>query len=175
MCLVILPHSSAWQDHLKTLDQLRMWLSEQGQDGANEEMMTQGGLEAGTLIDMIEQQIASGLPTNVSHQKVLRELRDIMGGNREVEFIDRSDADATTRPKPQEQRAKIEDLPRLGRWVMRVEQLEKGAWLTYRDKAGQKVRMQLAWVNRADHPWEHAPLQPHLTVSDLMALCQAFG
>jgi putative hydrolase of the HAD superfamily len=35
--------------------------------------------------------------------------------------------------------------------------------------------MQLAWVNRAEHPWEHAPLQPHLTVPDLLALCQAFG
>lgn len=34
--------------------------------------------------------------------------------------------------------------------------------------------MQLAWVNRGEHAWEHAPLQPHLTVPDLLALCQAF-
>jgi FMN hydrolase / 5-amino-6-(5-phospho-D-ribitylamino)uracil phosphatase len=35
--------------------------------------------------------------------------------------------------------------------------------------------MQLAWVNREGHAWEHAPLAPHITVSDLMALCRALG
>ena len=33
--------------------------------------------------------------------------------------------------------------------------------------------MQLAWVNRNDQTWEHAPLAPHITVSDLTALCRA--
>ncbi len=33
--------------------------------------------------------------------------------------------------------------------------------------------MQLAWVNREGHTWDHAPLQPHITVSDLLALCRA--
>lgn len=141
------PHSRGWKDHLKNLDQLALWLGEQNQDGANDEMITQRGLEAGTLIDMIEQQIASGLPTNVSHQKVLDELRDIVGGNRTVEFIDCTGTAAQPRVEPAQLRAKIEDLPRLRRWVMRVEQMDKGTWLTYRDKAGQRVRMQLAWVS----------------------------
>lgn len=35
--------------------------------------------------------------------------------------------------------------------------------------------MQLAWVNRTGHVWAHAPLQPHLTLSDLRALCDALG
>ena len=35
--------------------------------------------------------------------------------------------------------------------------------------------MQLAWVNRAEHPWEHAPLQPHITVPDLLVLCRALS
>jgi putative hydrolase of the HAD superfamily len=33
--------------------------------------------------------------------------------------------------------------------------------------------MQLAWVNREGHTWTHAPLVPHLTVTDLHALCRA--
>lgn len=33
--------------------------------------------------------------------------------------------------------------------------------------------MQLAWVNRDGHTWDHAPLQPHITVPDLLALCHA--
>jgi 2-haloalkanoic acid dehalogenase type II len=35
--------------------------------------------------------------------------------------------------------------------------------------------MQVAWLNRAGHAWEHAPLQPHTTVTDLMALCHQLG
>ena len=35
--------------------------------------------------------------------------------------------------------------------------------------------MQLAWVNRADHAWDHAPLAPHITVSELLALCRALS
>jgi HAD superfamily hydrolase (TIGR01509 family) len=31
--------------------------------------------------------------------------------------------------------------------------------------------LQVAWLNRAGAPWEHAPLAPHLTVADLMSLC----
>ena len=33
--------------------------------------------------------------------------------------------------------------------------------------------MQFAWVNRESHGWTHAPLQPHITVNNLRALCQA--
>ena len=33
--------------------------------------------------------------------------------------------------------------------------------------------MQLAWVNRHGHAWDHAPLQPHITLSDLRVLCDA--
>ena len=35
-----------------------------------------------------------------------------------------------------------------------------------------KAGMQLAWLNREDQRWEHAPLQPHITVNNLLALCQ---
>ena len=34
--------------------------------------------------------------------------------------------------------------------------------------------MQLAWVNRTQQAWPCAPWQPHLSVTDLAALCQAF-
>ena len=33
------------------------------------------------------------------------------------------------------------------------------------------VGMQMAWVNRAGHDWQHAPLAPHATVADLAQLC----
>ena len=34
------------------------------------------------------------------------------------------------------------------------------------------VGMQMAWVNRDGHVWEHAAQTPHLTVTDLGALCE---
>jgi diguanylate cyclase (GGDEF)-like protein len=141
------PTSRSFKEHIKTLDQLCLWLSEQEHGDVADDMMMQRGLEAGTLIDMIGQQIASALPTNVSHQQVLDELRDTLTGNREVEFVKISDSAADAAPVAAEVRAKIEDLPRLRRWVTRVEQLEKDSWLSYRGKDGQKRRMQLAWIS----------------------------
>jgi diguanylate cyclase (GGDEF)-like protein len=151
--LLVLTHikegaqSSNWHEHIRTLDQLGLWLSEQEQGAIDEDMMLQRGLEAGTLIDMIGQQIASALPTNVSHQSVLDDLRDTLAGNRNVEFTAISEDAAGAQPVAAEVRAKIEDLPRLRRWVMRVEQLEKDTWLSYRGKDGQRRRMQLAWIS----------------------------
>lgn len=40
---------------------------------------------------------------------------------------------------------------------------------------GLQAGMQVAWVNRGNHPWEHHPLQPHITVADLTALCDRLG
>lgn len=140
------PQSTALKDYLKTLDQLKLWLNQHEQEESGDDLLMQRGLEAGTLIDMIGQQLASALPTNVSHQPVLEELREIVAGNREVELVDRS-GESETGQEPAEIRARIEDLPRLRRWVKRVEQLERNSWLTYRDKNGRKVRIKLAWIS----------------------------
>jgi diguanylate cyclase (GGDEF)-like protein len=141
------PESKSWSEHLRTLDLLNSWLSEQLQEEIDEELLTQRGLEAEPMIDLIEQQIATALPTNISHESVLQELREIFSGARDVESSEVSEDFAGVQPEPAELRAKIEDLPRLRRWVNRVEQLEKDSWLAYRSKDGQKKRMQLAWIS----------------------------
>lgn len=139
------PESVAWADHINTLDQLSRWLQDKRSGDLDEDMMMQRGLEAETLIDMVQQQISAALPTNITHEKVLTELRDILAGNREVDSAEVA-AESSTE-SPEKVRAKVEDLPRLRRWVRRVEQLEKDSWLTYRNKAGQRRRMQLAWIS----------------------------
>ncbi|RLA48198.1 MAG: diguanylate cyclase [Gammaproteobacteria bacterium] len=143
------PDSYAWTEHIKTLDLLCLWLNEQQQGDIDEDLVVQRGLEAEPLIDLIGQQIANALPTNISHEIVLLELRDILAGNRDVVCAEVSAELADVQPEPAEVRAKIEDLPRLRRWVNRVEQLQKDSWLAYRDKDGQKRRMQLAWISEA--------------------------
>ena len=40
--------------------------------------------------------------------------------------------------------------------------------------AGLEAGMQVAWVNRGDQAWTHAPHRPHITVKSLQALCARF-
>lgn len=142
------PDSTAWDEHIKTLDQLTLWLNQQLSGDVDEDLTMERGLEAETLIDMIEQQITTALPTNVSHQVVLEELRDILSGAQEVETAEVTEGLAVTATdKSAKTRSRVEDLPRLRRWVHRVEQLEKGSWLSYQNKDGQRRRMQLAWIS----------------------------
>tara|TARA_R110002110_G_scaffold406421_1_gene626361 strand:+ start:173692 stop:177672 length:3981 start_codon:yes stop_codon:yes gene_type:complete len=141
------PNSKAWDDHLNTLDLLTGWLNEQQQGELDDDLTMQRSLEAEPLIELIGQQITSALPTNMAHEQVLDELREVLTGNMDVSLVDVAERDMGIEPEPEIVRAKIEDLPRLRRWVKRVEQLEKDTWLTYRDKEGHKRRMQLAWVS----------------------------
>jgi diguanylate cyclase (GGDEF)-like protein len=143
------PESPALSEHIKTLDLLSSWLDKQQQGDLNDDLLMQRSLEAETLIDMIGQQISAALPTNIAHQDVLGEMRDILASNLAVESAEVSDEGRAEADDPEKFRAKVDDLPRLRRWVRRVEQLEADSWLSFRDNEGQKRRMQLAWISEA--------------------------
>jgi diguanylate cyclase (GGDEF)-like protein len=143
------PGSAAWAEQVRTLDLLCLWLNEQAQSDIGDDLRVQRSLEAEPLIDLINQQISSALPTNIAHEEVLEQLRNILAGNAEIESAPVKPEQLNAGPEPADVRAKIEDLPRLRRWVKRVEQLENGSWLSYRDKQNNKKRMQLAWISPA--------------------------
>tara|TARA_R110000823_G_scaffold130015_15_gene258030 strand:- start:21976 stop:26007 length:4032 start_codon:yes stop_codon:yes gene_type:complete len=143
------PHSASWRDQVKNLKLLCHWLDEQQAGDTDEDRNVERSLEAEPLLELIGAQISTALPTNISHEAVLEELRDVLAGNTPVDRVAVSDNIATPAADPARVREKIEDLPRLRRWVKRVEQLEKDNWLTYRDKSGKKKRMQLAWISPA--------------------------
>lgn len=151
--LLVLTHvrdgadSTAWAEQVRTLDVLSLWLDEQSQTDVGDDMRVQRSLEAEPFIDLISQQISSALPTNIGHEEVLEKLRNILAGSAEIESAPVQPEQLNRGPEPAEIRAKIDDLPRLRRWVKRVEQLENGSWLTYRDKDDNKKRMQLAWIS----------------------------
>jgi diguanylate cyclase (GGDEF)-like protein len=153
--LLVLTHvrdgadSAAFTEQVRTLDLLRLWLDERQHHEVDDDLSVQRSLEAEPFIDLIGQQISSALPTNIAHEEVLDELRGVLAGNLEVESVPIATQRESLEPEPAEVRSKIEDLPRLRRWIKRVEQLDQGNWLTYRDKAGQKKRMQLAWISPA--------------------------
>ncbi|MEP4484468.1 MAG: DUF1631 family protein [Halioglobus sp.] len=140
------PDSSAWDESIKSFKQVSSWLEQQLQGDIDSDDQLERQMEAEPLIDMIEQQINTALPANVEHVADLNKLRAILAGDAQIVTAE-IDANRQKKPSAQEQRARIDRLPRLKRWIQRVEALEKGSWLTYRDKDGQQRRMQLAWIS----------------------------
>ncbi|MEP5766587.1 MAG: DUF1631 family protein, partial [Halieaceae bacterium] len=140
------PNSKAWKDYVKTLDLLSLWLIEQ-QKGGDDQVQVERALEAEPFIDMVRQQISEALPTHMEHEAVLDNLKEVLAGRADLEQVEVQAPVEDTTPRPGEIRKKVESLPRLRRWVKRVDELEKGSWLSYRDAEGAKRRMQLAWVS----------------------------
>ncbi|GHD12658.1 hypothetical protein GCM10007052_13920 [Halioglobus japonicus] len=141
------PDSQVWSDQVNSLDLLVSWLAQLQDGDADRDVGMQRGMEAETLLDMVGQQITSALPTNVAHESVLEELRDILTNNQSVESAE-VDATPTSEDKDTEAlHSKVRELPRLRRWVRRVEQLQPDSWLSYRDAQGQRHRMRLAWIS----------------------------
>jgi diguanylate cyclase (GGDEF)-like protein len=139
--------SSVWKEHVKTFDLLSLWLGEQLDDAIDEDMLMERSLEAEPLIDMISQQLSIALPTSVAHEAALNDLREIFSGQQAIKMIPGIPVEDTRDAETGDRHAKIKSLPRINRWVKRVNQLEKGTWLNYKDKEGQKRRMQLAWIS----------------------------
>jgi diguanylate cyclase (GGDEF)-like protein len=141
------PHSKAWKEYVKTLDLLSLWLIEQQKGAVDEKLQVERAMEAEPFVDMVRQQISEALPTNVSHEGVLENLKEVLAGRAELERTPVEPPPEDTTPGPEEIRKKVETLPRLRRWVKRVEELEQGTWLTFKNKDGARQRMQLAWIS----------------------------
>lgn len=151
--LLVLTHlkegtdSLNWADQSEALEKLCAWLAEVQRGGLEGEALARRRREAKAVIHMLREQIAGAMPTSFGHDEVLDKLLQALSGELEV-------ATTALQEEPQEQesgaarvRARVEDLPRLRRWVKRVEQLAPGAWLAYRDRQNRKKRMQLAWIS----------------------------
>jgi len=137
-----------WRACIKALDVLSLWLlaEQHGQNPSRREHLRK---EAAATIVAMEQQQLFSLPANVGLAPVFVELREILAGLRPVSTVHVLAADGRPQPKPEVVRERIEQLPRLRRWVRRVEELRTGTWLSYRDAQGHRRRMQLAWISGA--------------------------
>ena len=71
----------------------------------------------------------------------------MLAGRAELERTPVEHPPEDTTPAPEEIRKKVETLPRLRRWIRRVQDLEMGHWLTFKDEEGTRKRMQLAWIS----------------------------
>ncbi|NND67280.1 MAG: DUF1631 family protein, partial [Halioglobus sp.] len=139
--------SITWSEQADALEKLSQWLGDM-QRGLNDAAAAaRRGAEAEPVLDMIREQIAGAMPTHFGHDDILDALRTTLAGTGAVEVAPVTTGSASGEPDAASLRARVEDLPRLRRWVHRVEQLSTGAWLTYRDRQNNKKRMQLAWIS----------------------------
>jgi diguanylate cyclase (GGDEF)-like protein len=152
--LMVLTHikqgadSREWQEHLRTLDLLTAWLTQQNQGDVDDDLVVERSMEVEPFIDLLEQQASTALPGNVSIQTVLNELRSILSGEAPVVMAtEHQTGTAKGEAATESRRQRIDKTSRLRRWVRRVEELKTGSWLHYHDKAGQRHRMQLAWIS----------------------------
>ncbi len=136
------PDSRLWQEQLVALDVLNGWLAAL-QDGSVSP--TEVASEAEPFLERIAQQLAAALPTHVAYRETLQNLRNTLAGQLPITL--REVTDLATEADSGQLRSRVDDLPRLKRWVKRVEELESGCWLSYKDREGVSRRMQLAWIS----------------------------
>ncbi|MEM1112710.1 MAG: DUF1631 family protein [Pseudomonadota bacterium] len=140
------PDSAAWQEQLNTLDRIVQSLGAVNLEPAQQESQA---AQLEPLLDALGQQIASAVPTGPDPGPALEELRQVIGGEAKAELTRTSPSEDLGRQDPSAQRRRIDELPRLRRWIRRVEELTQGTWLSYRDAQGRPKRMQLARTNTA--------------------------
>ena len=139
--------SPEWQKHCDAIAQLTKTLATLRQDSPDPAETAQMALATKPVLAELRDEISIALPTSNRHEKIFLELTDTLAGRTPVSLIEPVDATFGSVPDPKVLRARINDLPRLKRWVQRVEELTEQTWLNYTDTLGEKRRMQLAWIS----------------------------
>jgi len=131
--------SQAWQDQVGALQKILSALNnvERGDRPAD------GFQELASAVRGLKDDIRSAQPDNVGHEQTLEELSQILRGEVPLETyaVHESAGEAGI------SRARLEQLPRLNRWVKRVERLQIGTIMSYRDRQGFRRRMRLVWIS----------------------------
>lgn len=131
--------SQAWQDQVGALQKILSALNsvERGEQSADRFH------ELALAVHELKDDIRTAQPDNLGHEKTLEELSQILRG--EVPLETYTVHESTERGSIP--RSRLEQLPRLNRWVKRVEQLQLGTVMSYRDKQGFRRRMRLVWIS----------------------------
>ncbi|MEE4278038.1 MAG: DUF1631 family protein [Halieaceae bacterium] len=132
--------SGAWKEEAALLEQLLSDLK-QREDGA---LATEELREMQLRLRALNKRLNASNPGSVSHENPLRELSRVLSGEIPLQ------TSAYSSPLPASglpDSERVEQLPRLRRWLERVKALEPGARLRYVNKEGQRRRMRLVWVS----------------------------
>ena len=95
-------------------------------------------------LDQLREEIRRAQPDNVTHGRALRDLKAVLSGEEPLETLP-VEAPLDADGEPEDER--LEQLPRLHRWLKRVDQLRTGTVMSYRDRKGHRKRMRLVWIS----------------------------
>jgi len=115
----------------------------------------QGGLEDGDLGELrlrlkaLGNRISQANPGTAEHEAPLEALYASLAGRLPAETVRYEEVAPAPDTAPPSS-VRVENLPKLRRWLKRVQDLEVGARLRYRTKTGEARRMRLVWISE-DH------------------------
>ncbi|WP_439107810.1 DUF1631 family protein [Congregibacter sp.] len=95
-------------------------------------------------LQALDSRLNASNPGSVAHESALRSINAVITGRAPADTVNYSPQVSETGGPTLE---RVEQLPRLRRWLRRVDALEPGAKLRYRDKNGRRQKMRLVWIN----------------------------
>lgn len=132
--------SVAWREESALLEKLVKDLGESAQ----------GQLDEGNRKEMqmrlraLNKRLNVSNPGSLSHESAIASINQVLTGQAPMATTTYTPS-YSERPVANSQR--VEQLPRLRRWLKRVKALEPGARLRYRDRDGRRRHMRLVWVS----------------------------
>ncbi|MFT6770848.1 DUF1631 family protein [Congregibacter sp.] len=132
--------SIAWKEEEALLRTLVNDFKESSEGGLPEPEVK----EVQRRLQALNRRLNTSNPGSVTHEAALRNINAVITGQAPVDTT--SYSSQITAPGSLDSQ-RVEQLPRLRRWLQRVETLEPGAKLRYRDKDGRQRKMRLVWVS----------------------------
>jgi len=139
--------SEALSRHLNILGELNQQLQELRNHP--ELMPEEPDSKVESTVAYLENEISSALPTQVEHNHHLTNLRDMLYGKLAIQLCQHVHRLNPTAIEPEQLQGRLDNLPRLRRWIKRATELELGSELSYRDGQGVARFMKLAWKNES--------------------------
>lgn len=134
--------SVAWKEEAALLDTL---VKDFG-DSESGELPESRLREMQVRLRALNKRLHTSNPGSIAHEAPIRHINSVLTGQAPLATL------GYASPLPEQQALdarRIEKLPRLRRWMQRVNDLEPGARLRYRDKDGRRRHMKLVWISDA--------------------------
>ncbi|MEM6483876.1 MAG: DUF1631 family protein [Pseudomonadota bacterium] len=130
----------AWKEEAALLDSLIGKFRNRKDQALSEEEID----EIQTRLRALNKRLQTSNPGSVSHEQALRRVQAMLTGR--IPLATSAYQTPLGYPSTPDKN-RVEQLPRLRRWLQRVTDLEPGTRLRYRDKQGNRRQMKLIWVS----------------------------
>jgi diguanylate cyclase (GGDEF)-like protein len=133
-------NSPAWREE----SELLKTLVEDFRESSDGELPEKEARDIQMRLRALNKRLNVSNPGSVAHEKALQHINEVLSGQTPLATSSYRSPLADSGHLDQQ---RVEQLPRLRRWLKRVQELEPGARLRYRGKDGRKRRMRLIWVS----------------------------